>query len=134
MSSRHQKTLVFLVGFISTTLSKVQNDTNRSTNFLRDKVNMFSYMNFVKLENKSLDVTPVSTGVVWRAEECAFVCANSSNGLSFNFVLVADKYGRHACDILSSDMFNATGKLVEKPGVLHYTINVSSAQQLQSKH
>ncbi|KXJ08210.1 hypothetical protein AC249_AIPGENE18241 [Exaiptasia diaphana] len=92
-------------------------------NLMRDNGNKYAYINFVKHENSSLNVTPALSGYVRRPGECAFICANLSNGFSFNYADNADEHGRHACDILSTDKYNDSAKFVtNKKGFTHYSI------------
>jgi hypothetical protein len=118
--------LFTVVSLSSSTFGTTHKDTHNVKSLMRDKVNLFGYANFVKHVNRSLNVSPVLNGFVRKAGECAYICANSSIGFSFNFAVNPDVYGRHACEILSNDMFNASDKLIEKPGFLHYSIFVSS--------
>lgn len=93
---------------------------------LRDKVNKYGFINFVKHENSLLNVTAALSGYVRRPGECALICADLSNGFSFNYADNADVHGRHACDILSTDKYNDSAMFkTNKKGFTHYSIKVS---------
>lgn len=91
----------------------------------RDTVNKSGYAGFVKHKNSYLHVSVALKGFVRRAGECAFVCANSSIGFSFNFAINPDIHGRHVCEILATDKYNASDKFSCKLGFNHYSIYVS---------
>jgi hypothetical protein len=118
-----------LIGcFVSSSVGSGNNTTATDPVVLslhRDKVNLFGYANFVKHANTSLNVTVAMNGFVRKAGECAFICANSSVGFSFNFAVNSDVHGRHACEILATDKYNASDKVISKVGIAHYSIYVS---------
>lgn len=94
--------------------------------FLRDKVNAFGYARFIKHENTMLNLTAISKGFLNNVGQCAYICANSSNGFSFNFVTTPDIYGRHVCEIFATDKYRRQDSFICKPGVNHYSVAVSS--------
>lgn len=92
----------------------------------RDKVHKYGYVNFVKHENSYLNVSALMSGFIRQPGECALVFADLPNAFSFNFAVNPDEYGRHACDILSTDKYNDSSKfLTNKTGFAHYSIKVS---------
>ena len=79
------------------------------------KAHKFSYLN----------VTAIDSDYVGKGSECGFACVNIPSCFSFNLAAFHDIDGKVLCELLLSDMYNNSDKLVPSQRHHHYSIAVS---------
>ena len=121
-SSFHTCTFIYISIFISTievidvggkTLSR---GTDRGMAYARFKAHKFSYLN----------ITNIGSDYVLKGSECGLACVNTPSCFSFNLAAFSDiMSGKILCELLPSDIYNNSKKLVASQLLHHYSIPVS---------
>lgn len=97
-----------------------------SSVLMRNKEHGIGFVSFKKHEYRYLNVTPLVVLQVTSRKECALMTAMNSTAYSFNFAIFPDFHGRHRCELLKTDLFNNTLKIMNSYNFYHYSIAVSS--------
>ena len=87
--------------------------------FANFKAHKFSYLNITDL---------VGTDYVLNGESCGFACVNAPSCFSYNVAAFSDMHGRILCELLQSDKYNNSDKLVSSTVFHHFSIAVSIIQ------
>ena len=87
--------------------------------FAKFKAHKFSYLNITDL---------VGTDYVLDGEGCGLACVNAPSCFSYNVAAFSDIHGRLLCELLQSDKYNNSDKLVSNPVFHHFSIAVSKIQ------
>ena len=91
-------------------------------NFKRDDKGV-SFASFVKASSVKLNVTTLTSLKVSELEECAFECIDNKECYSVNFGGTLG--GKYSCELLGTDRFRESSKLVDSEEFDHYYIKVS---------
>ena len=83
--------------------------------YAKFKAHKFSYLN----------VTTIGSDYVGKGSECGFACVNIPSCFSFNLAAFHDMNGKVLCELLPSDLYNNSDKLVPSQSHHHYSIAVS---------
>lgn len=88
---------------------------NREVAYAKFKAHKFSYLN----------ITSIGSDYVMKDSECGLACVNTPSCFSFNLAAFHDVIGNLLCELLPSDMYNSSDKLVYSSIRHHYGIMVS---------
>ena len=89
--------------------------TSKGITYARFKAHKFSYLN----------ITITGSDYVGEESECGFACVNIPSCFSFNLAAFHDMNGKVLCELLPSDLYNNSNKLVPSHSHHHYSIAVS---------
>jgi len=89
--------------------------TNGVPSYGKFKADKFSYLN----------ITSIGGDLVERNSICAFACLETPPCFSFNLAAFPDINGKLLCELLPSDKYNNSDKLVPSNVFHHYSIAVS---------
>ena len=78
--------------------------------YAKFKAHKFSYLN----------VTAIGSDYVGKGSECGFACVNIPSCFSFNLAAFHDMNGKVLCELLPSDLYNNSDKLVPSQRHHHY--------------
>jgi len=85
-----------------------------------------AYANFKAHKFSYLNITNIGTDYVFKGSECGLACVNTPSCFSFNLAAFSDiKSGKILCELLPSDIYNNSKKLVASQFLHHYSIAVS---------
>ena len=84
--------------------------------FASFKAHKFSYLN----------ITALGTDYVLNDNECGFACVEIPSCFSFNMAAYHDINGRTLCELLPSDKYNNSDKLVTSQSFHHFSNAVST--------
>ena len=99
--------------------------TKCAKNFRRDGEKGVNYAHFVKNPFQGLNATAVASLMVIQLRDCTYHCINHKECYSINFAPVSfDR--RHRCEVLNTDKFRSSDKLVYTDSFNHYHIQVST--------
>ena len=90
-------------------------------NFKREDQGV-SFAKFVKASSVKLDVIKLASQKVSKLGECTFECINSKDCYSVNFGGILD--GKYSCELLGTDRFKESSKLVASEEFDYYYIKV----------
>ncbi|CAH3108188.1 unnamed protein product [Pocillopora meandrina] len=95
--------------------------TKCAKNFRRDGEKGVNYAHFVKNPFQGLNATAVASLMVIQLRDCTYHCINHKECYSINFARVSfDR--RHRCELLNTDKFRSSDKLVYTDSFDHYHI------------
>nr|XP_058952791.1 neurogenic locus notch homolog protein 1-like [Pocillopora verrucosa] len=80
------------------------------------------YANFKTHKFSYLNITTIGTDYVGKGSECGFACVNIPSCFSFNLAAFHDMNGKVLCELLPSDLYNNSDKLVPSQSHHHYSI------------
>ena len=83
--------------------------------YAKFKKNTFSYLN----------ITSLGSDLVQSESQCGLACLETSSCFSYNMAAFPDVNGKLFCEILPSDKYNNTKKLIPSEGHHHFSIAVS---------
>ena len=83
------------------------------------------YANFKTHKFSYLNITTIGSDYVGKGSECGFACVNIPSCFSFNLAAFHDMNGKVLCELLPSDLYNNSDKLVPSQSHHHYSIAVS---------
>ena len=83
------------------------------------------YANFKTHKFSYLNITTIGSDYVGKGSECGFACVNLPSCFSFNLAAFHDMNGKVLCELLPSDLYNNSDKLVPSQSHHHYSIAVS---------
>ena len=89
--------------------------TGEGIAYAKFKAHKFSYLN----------VTAIGSDYVGKGSECGFACVNIPSCFSFNLAAFHDIHSKVLCELLLSDLYNNSDKLVPSQRHHHYSIAVS---------
>ena len=72
-----------------------------------------------------LNITSLAADLVEDQSDCGFGCLETSSCFSYNLAAFPDINGKLLCELLPSDKYNHTDKLVPSNSFHHYSIVVS---------
>ena len=112
--------LLFLSSFLETKVVDVRGKplsrgTVKGMAYAKFKVHKFSYLN----------ITAIGSHYVGKGSECGFACVNIPSCFSFNLAEFQDINGKVLCELLPSDLYNNSDKLVPIQSHHHFSIAVS---------
>ena len=84
-----------------------------------------AYANFKTHKFSYLNITTIGSDYVGKGSECGFACVNIPSCFSFNLAAFHDMNGKVLCELLPSDLYNNSDKLVPSQSHHHYSIAVS---------
>ena len=84
-----------------------------------------SYANFARHLFQYLNVTKLGVHLGGKVIDCAQMCVDNFRCFSFNVAANADAHGHLVCELLASDKYNHSDKLVPHADFHHYSIQVS---------
>ena len=84
-----------------------------------------AYVNFKTHKFSYLNITTIGSDYVGKGSECGFACVNIPSCFSFNLAAFHDINGKVLCELLPSDLYNNSDKLVPSQSHHHYSIAVS---------
>ena len=84
-----------------------------------------AYANFKTHKFSYLNITAIGSDYVGKGSECGFACVNIPSCFSFNLAAFHDMNGKVLCELLPSDLYNNSDKLVPSQSHRHYNIAVS---------
>ena len=82
-------------------------------------------MNIVEETFSYLNISKVNSAEVQNNGECAFACLNEPMCFSYNLEASASKTGTRVCELLPSDKYNNSDKVIISQKFHHYSIQVS---------
>ena len=88
--------------------------------------NGFSYANFDANKFSYLNITPLVSASVKGVHECCILCLDHSSCVSANFASLFREEGDILCELLPSDRYNNSDKLVFSSVFNHLSIKVGS--------
>ena len=88
--------------------------TDKGMAYAKFKAHKFSFLN----------ITNIGSDYVLKGSECGLACVNIPSCFSFNVAVFHDINGEMLCELLPSDMFNNSEKLVDNKSFHHYSISV----------
>ena len=97
--------------------------------FSRGSDRGLAYAKFKARKFLYLNITSIGSDYVMKGSECGLACVNTPSCFSFNLASLQDVIGKMLCELLSSDMFNNSDKLVPSQRHHHFSIMVSSKSQ-----
>ena len=97
-----------------------------SKNLKRHTKNGFSYANFETNKFFYLNITPLGSVSVKGVYECGVLCLAHSSCFSTNFASFFPEKGEILCELLPSDKYNNSDKLVFSSMFNHLSIKVGS--------
>lgn len=84
-----------------------------------------AYANFNAHKFTYLNTTSIGVDYVHKDRECGFACLNTPSCFSFNLAAISDNNnGEILCELLPSDLYNNSDKLVDNKLFHHYSISV----------
>ena len=86
----------------------------------------FSYANFETKQFSYLNITPLGSASVKGVYECGILCLEHSSCFSTNFASFPREKGEILCELLPSDKYNSSDKLVFSSVFNHLSIKVGS--------
>ena len=92
----------------------------------RHTKNGFSYANFETKQFSYLNMTPLGSASVKGVYECGILCLEHSSCFSTNFASFPREKGEILCELLPSDKYNSSDKLVFSSVFNHLSIKVGS--------
>ncbi|RMX55767.1 hypothetical protein pdam_00020913 [Pocillopora damicornis] len=109
--------LLFLSSFLETKVVDVRGKplsrgTVKGMAYAKFKVHKFSYLN----------ITAIGSHYVGKGSECGFACVNIPSCFSFNLAEFQDINGKVLCELLPSDLYNNSDKLVPIQSHHHFSI------------
>lgn len=84
-----------------------------------------AYAKFQLHKVSILNITSIGSAYVVKGSECGFTCLNIPSCFSFNLAAFHDINGKVLCELLPSDIYNNSDKLVPSQSHHHYSIAVS---------
>ena len=84
-----------------------------------------SYVNFVEEKFSYLNITALGGDFVDNMPECSFACLDIPSCFSFNLGTTPEANNRFRCELLPSDKYNNSDKLVRSLIFHHFSIAVS---------
>ena len=106
------------------------NDTFQNESYERDGKTGAARINFNSHENLYLKVAVFKLLYVESVLHCALQCARERTCFSFNLARSADEYGLFECQLLQTDMYNASANLEWRMEFDHFGILVSLDMKL----
>ena len=97
-----------------------------SNSLKRHTKNGFSYANFETNKFFYLNITPLGSASVKGVYECGVLCLAHSSCFSTNFASLFREKGEILCELLPSDKYNSSDKLVFSSVFNHLSIKVGS--------
>ena len=97
-----------------------------SKSLKRHTKNGFSYANFETNKFFYLNITPLGSASVKGVYECGLLCLAHSSCFSTNFASLFREKGEILCELLPSDKYNSSDKLVFSSVFNHLSIKVGS--------
>ena len=91
------------------------------------------FVNFMPDEFSYLNITSLAADLVEDQSDCGFGCLETSSCFSYNLAAFPDINGKLLCELLPSDKYNHTDKLVPSNSFHHYSIVVSEVFFSQKK-
>ena len=91
-------------------------------NFKREDQGV-SFAKFVKASSVKLDVIKLASQKVSKLGECTFECSNNKDCYSVNFGGILGR--KYSCELLGTDRFRESSKLVANEDFDHYFIKVN---------
>ena len=82
-------------------------------------------MNMVEETFSYLNISKINSAEVQNNGECAFACLNEPMCFSYNLEASASKTGTRVCELLPSDKYNNSDKVIISQKFHHYSIQVS---------
>ena len=98
----------------------------RGQSISRGVHNGVAFANFKAHKFSYLSITSIGTDFVLNRKECGVGCANIPSCFSFNLAAFYDINGRILCELLPSDKYNNSEKLVSSQSFHHFSIAVST--------
>ncbi len=89
--------------------------TDKGMAYAKFKAHKFSYLN----------ITSIGSDYVLKGSECGLACVDIPSCFSFNLAAFLDVNRKMLCELLSSDIYNNSGKFVASQFHHHYSITVS---------
>ena len=83
-------------------------------------------MNIVEETFSYLNISKINSAEVQNDGECAFACLNEPMCFSYNLEASASKTGTRVCELLPSDKYNNSDKVIISQKFHHYSIQVSA--------
>ncbi|XP_027053950.1 uncharacterized protein LOC113681084 [Pocillopora damicornis] len=81
-----------------------------------------SHVNFEPKEFAYLNITRISSQLVRKDIECGFACLEITSCFSYNLAAFPDANGKLSCELLPSDKYNNSDKLIYSPIFNHFSI------------
>ncbi|XP_022809656.1 protein jagged-1-like [Stylophora pistillata] len=81
-----------------------------------------AYINFERHKFSYLKVTSIELDYVMDDSDCGFACVNIPSCFSFNLAAFQDTNGKVLCELLPSDIYNNSDKLIPYQSHHHYSI------------
>ena len=97
-----------------------------SNSLKRHTKNGFSFANFEANKFSYLNITPLASASVKGVHECGILCLDHSSCVSANFASLFREEGDILCELLPSDRYNNSDKLVFSSVFNHLSIKVGS--------
>ena len=116
--------LYCFVIFVFRVKSEILVDDSKSLK--RHTKNGFSYANFETKQFSYLNITPLGSASVKGVYECGILCLEHSSCFSTNFASFPREKGEILCELLPSDKYNSSDKLVFSSVFNHLSIKVGS--------
>ena len=88
------------------------------------------YAKFELHKSFFLNITTIGLDHVVEGRECGFACVNIPSCFSFNLAAFHDIKGTILCELLPSDIYNNSDKLIPSQSHHHYSIAVSCKRKL----
>lgn len=82
-------------------------------------------MDFKAKQFSYLNITVITSVFVPDGIDCGLACLTSTSCFSYNLAAFHDVNGKLLCELLSSDKYNNSDKLIESPIFHHFSIWVS---------
>ena len=85
-----------------------------------------SHVNFEPKEFAYLNITRIGSQLVRKDIECGFACLEITSCFSYNLAAFPDANGKLSCELLPSDKYNNSDKLIYSPIFNHFSIPVGA--------
>ncbi|KAJ7377089.1 hypothetical protein OS493_030683 [Desmophyllum pertusum] len=100
----------------------------------RDAGDGVAYANFAAHKFRYLNLAPLISALVTEHRECAKLCVDHSSCFSTNLAATRDNKGRIKCELLPSDKYNNSNKLLDSAVFHHLSIKAAKRKRIQFEH